>query len=212
MNNSISIQAFTGDAILPYINELARLRIKVFRDFPYLYDGDMEYESKYLLTYIKHPDSVVVIACDGKNVIGASTGIPLKYEKPEIKQPFIENMLDPADIFYFGESVLHSNYRGQGFGVRFFHEREAHAQRVGQFKHYAFCAVERPANHPRRPKDYVPLNQFWNNRGYFKQAKLRTTMKWKDIDESSESPKPMVFWLKSVESKAAHTFAPLHTL
>ena len=34
-----------GPAIEPHIDDLARLRISVFRDFPYLYDGSHEYEA-----------------------------------------------------------------------------------------------------------------------------------------------------------------------
>ncbi len=30
----------SGSQIAPYIDELAQLRITVFREFPYLYDGD----------------------------------------------------------------------------------------------------------------------------------------------------------------------------
>ncbi len=38
---NIQIKSVKGDAIKPYIKELAHLRIKIFRDFPYLYDGSL---------------------------------------------------------------------------------------------------------------------------------------------------------------------------
>jgi len=141
----------------------------------------------------------IVIAFDGTQVIGASTAVPMQHEMEEIRRPFLEQNIIPDNVFYLGESVLKKEYRGRGIGVRFFMEREAHAQRVGDFTWAAFCAVVRPENHPRRPDDYVPLDRFWNKRGYFKHPELQTTLTWLDIDESVQTPKPMVYWLKSLK-------------
>ena len=199
MTDEITLQSFTGENVERYIPDVARLRIEVFREFPYLYDGNMEYEAKYLRTYTSSRDSVIVIAFDGDQVIGASTAVPLRNEMEEIKRPFLEHGIDAQSVFYLGESVLRRQYRGRGIGVRFFQEREAHAQRVGDFKWSAFCAVERPENHPRRPADYVPLDEFWNRRGYVKHPELRTILTWQDLDEAEQTPKPMVFWLKPLQ-------------
>ena len=195
---SIEIRCFSGNAAHPYIKDLARLRIEVFREFPYLYDGSPGYESDYLRTYLDVPDSVVVIALDGARVVGVSTGLPLVAETDNVKRPFVEHGRDPEKVFYFGESVLQGAYRGKGLGVRFFEEREAHARSHVRFDFTAFCAVHRDDDHHRRPADYVPLDAFWENRGYRKHPELSTTLSWQDLDEVSKSPKPMVFWLKRI--------------
>lgn len=197
MAKNIRIERCSGPALEKFIPDLARLRIEVFRDFPYLYDGDIEYEKKYLQTYIDCPESVIVIAFDGDRVVGASTAIPMKYETDELKRPFIEQGYNLDEVFYCSESVLDKNYRGLGIGVRFFEEREAHAEELGGFKHICFCCVERPLDHLRRPADYVPLDQFWTKRGYVKHPELKTTYIWKDLDDVDETPKPMTFWLKN---------------
>lgn len=199
MSGPIWIQCFTGERLAGYIPDLARLRITVFRDFPYLYDGTAEYEERYLRTYTASPASVVVIAFDGDRPVGASTALPLADETPAIQQPFREAGIEPRRVFYLGESVLLPAYRGRGVGVRFFAEREAHARALGGFDWYAFCAVERPADHPRRPSEYVPLDAFWGRRGYHRHPGLRTSFSWRDIDEPQESEKPMVFWLKAAD-------------
>lgn len=196
MAKDIRIERWSGPALEQFIPELARLRIEVFRDFPYLYDGDIDYEKKYLQTYIDCLDSVIVIAFDGDKVVGASTAIPMKYETDELKKPFLEQGYNLDEVFYCSESVLDKNYRGLGIGVRFFEEREAHAKDLGGFKHICFCCVERPVDHPRRPAGYVPLDQFWTKRGYVKHPELHTTYIWKDLDDENETPKPMTFWLK----------------
>ena len=197
MSKMIEIKRISGSAFERYIPDLARLRIEVFRDFPYLYDGDFEYEQKYLQTYLKCPDSVIVLALDEDKVIGASTAMPMRDETEELQKPFLDNGYHLNDIFYCSESVLNKSYRGLGIGVRFFEEREAHAAALGGFKHITFCCVERPVTHPRRPIDYVPLDNFWTKRGYVKHPELHTTYNWKDLDDVDETPKPMIFWLKA---------------
>lgn len=196
MSNTIRIERFSGKAMEPYIPELARLRIQVFREFPYLYDGSLDYEEKYLQTYLNCPESVIVIAFDGDKIIGASTAMPVVSETEEIRSAFEKQDYNLNDVFYCSESVLDKNYRGLGIGVRFFEEREAHAEALGGFKYIAFCCVQRPDDHPRRPADYVPLDRFWSKRGYVKHPELHTSFVWKDLDDTVATAKPMTFWLK----------------
>ncbi|MDX1942107.1 MAG: GNAT family N-acetyltransferase, partial [Saprospiraceae bacterium] len=130
---NIKIETFTGGAAMPYLNDLAQLRVEVFRDFPYLYDGNLIYEQDYVQTYIKAMDSVLVIAFDGDSVIGVSTALPMENEPINIQKPFLDRCFDTSKIFYFGESVLKKAYRGQGIGVEFFNQREAQARKLNRF-------------------------------------------------------------------------------
>ncbi len=201
MGEALSIRRLTGsDAELArHIPDLARLRIEVFRDFPYLYDGSLEYEEKYLETYLREPESVVVLVYDGERAVGATTGIPMQAETAEFQQPFIEQGYDPTRIFYCAESVLLKAYRGRGIYPRFFAEREGHARTLGRFDWSCFCCVQRPDHHPCRPADYVPLDRIWSKFGYAKHEELMTHYAWKDVDEAEETAKPMLFWLKSLK-------------
>ena len=198
MANGIEIRVLTGrDAALEdYVGDLARLRITVFRDFPYLYDGSLGYEENYLRTYTQCPESVVVLALAGAAVVGASTGLPLEFETSEFKQPFIGAGLDPQRIFYCGESVLLAAWRGRGIYREFFAGRERHARTLGRFDRMVLCAVERPADHPLRPADYVPLDAVWRRFGYTRREDLVASFTWKDIDAAEPQAKPMVFWEK----------------
>ena len=192
----MQIKIVHGKAVMPHIADLARLRTDVFRAFPYLYEGSEDYEVSYLATYAQSPESLFVLALDGERIVGASTGVPMTDASEVFKAPFVDAGIDPATVFYFGESVLLPAYRGRGLGVRFFEEREAYARCLNRFDWCAFCAVERPKDHPLRPADYVPLDEFWGRRGYAHRADLRTMLAWQDIGEEGESEKPMSFWLK----------------
>jgi GNAT superfamily N-acetyltransferase len=198
MASGVDIRILTGRApeLRAFVPDLARLRITVFREFPYLYDGSLAYEENYLETYLRCPESVVVLALDGERVIGASTGLPLEFETAEFRQPFLDAGLAPGRIFYCGESVLLAEYRGRGLYREFFAGRERHARELGRFERMVLCAVVRPDDHPRRPPDYVPLDAVWERFGYAKRPDLATSFEWKDLDEDTASAKRMVFWEK----------------
>jgi GNAT superfamily N-acetyltransferase len=167
----------------------------VFHEFPYLYEGDAAYELNYLRVYANTPGAAVIVARDGAHVVGASTCLPLSAETPNVQKPFLEAGMDISRIFYFGESVLEADYRGQGIGVAFFAAREAQA---AGFATTAFCAVQRPSDHPLRPADYIPLDEFWTHRGYTKRPELLCRMSWRDVGEAAESEKTLMFWTKDL--------------
>jgi GNAT superfamily N-acetyltransferase len=192
----LEIETLTGAALATDLPALAELRIRVFREYPYLYLGTLDYEARYLQTYVDAPDGLMVVVRDGERVVGASSALPLAAEPPNVQAPFRAAGEEVERIFYYGESVLLPEYRGRGLGRRFFEEREAHARACGRFDQVCFCAVERPADHPRRPVDYRPLDGLWIKQGFVKRPDLWTTFTWRDLDDTEETPKPMVFWVK----------------
>ena len=56
----ISLTAVHGDGLLPYLDDLAALRIAVFREWPYLYEGNLGYEANYLGRYAACSDSLTL--------------------------------------------------------------------------------------------------------------------------------------------------------
>jgi GNAT superfamily N-acetyltransferase len=198
MSSQVEISRITGSAIRDIVPELASLRVTVFRAFPYLYDGDEAYEAAYLQTYVRSPRAAVITARAGGRIVGASTCLPLTDETDNIVAPFRARGWDPERVFYFGESVLLPDLRGQGIGVAFFNEREAHARAVSVCDYAAFCAVQRPPDHPARPPGYRPLDAFWTHRGFVKRPDLQCEIAWKDLGEAEETAKPLTFWVKSL--------------
>jgi len=192
---SLTVRPLTGDAIAAAIPELARLRMAVFAEWPYLYDGDEAYERDYLSEFAAAPDAVLVAACDGARFVGAATASPMQAQKAEFRAPFEARGLDTARLFYFGESVLLPEYRGRGLGHGFFDHREAQALACGA-NAACFAAVIRAEDHPARPAGYVPLDAFWRKRGYEPIAGFVTELAWQEHGEEGESPKPMQYWLR----------------
>ena len=193
----IRVEPLTGPALDAALDDVARLRIAVFRDWPYLYDGDAAYERRYLESYRLSPGAIVVGAFDGETLIGAATGTPMTDHADEFAAAFEGTDLDLSTIFYCAESVLLPAYRGHGLGHAFFDRREAHARALG-FTRTAFCGVQRPADHPLKPATYRPLDAFWRKRGYAPLPGVVAQFRWKDIDQPVETDHPLQFWLRAL--------------
>ena len=196
--NNYEVVRLKGAQIESVFDELAALRITVFRDYPYLYDGNVGYEKEYLRIYSGSVRSFVAALYHHGKMVGATTCLPLIEETDELKKPFLGSGIDPANIYYFGESIILKAHRGRGFGHLFFDEREAHAKSFGTYTHTCFCSVDRGISHPLRPADYRGNDAFWLKRGYQKIPALHTIMQWPDIGEPSSSAKPMVFWTREI--------------
>lgn len=193
----VRTQILAGDSLTRRLPEIGALRIAVFCDFPYLYDGDPAYEAEYLRPYAESPDALVVGAFDGDRLVGVTTATPMEDHAEDFAAPFAARGIDLSSVYYFGESVLLREYRGYGLGHVFFDAREAKGRALGR-THAAFCAVIRPDNHPAHPSGYTPLDAFWTRRGYAKIDGLIARFAWRDIGEAEETDKPMQFWMKAL--------------
>ncbi|UWR02364.1 GNAT family N-acetyltransferase [Ruegeria conchae] len=191
------VRPLTGAALEAALDDVARLRIEVFRVWPYLYDGDLAYEREYLRSYRNSDRAIVVGAFDSDRLVGASTGAPLTDHADDFAAAFAETDLDLSNIFYCAESVLLPRYRGQGVGHKFFDLREQHARALG-FTKCTFCSVQRPDNHPMRPADYRPLDTFWRARGYTPLPGVVAQFSWKDVGEEFKNQKALQFWIRDL--------------
>lgn len=192
---TLIVQALSDHAFDQAIPDLAKLRIEIFREWPYLYDGDLKYEETYLARFRRSDRAFLTVAKDNGRIVGAATALPMSQEVEAFRSPFETHGYDISTIFYFAESLLLPSYRGKGIGHQFFDQREAHARNFGNYSHAAFCAVIRPQDHPSKPPDYRALDRFWQKRGYEKQSGLTTRFSWKDVGEEKETEKPMQFWI-----------------
>ncbi|WP_101925484.1 MULTISPECIES: GNAT family N-acetyltransferase [Luteimonas] len=195
--NAPVIRSLSGEAMQPWLDAVARLRMTVFRDWPYLYAGDLAYERDYLAAYARSPRSVFVLAFDGDTVVGASTGLPLADDDAAFRAPFAAQDLVVDRVFYFGESMVLPDWRGRGLGHAFFDAREAHARSLGEFDLTAFAAVDRADDDPRRPAGYRDNTAFWRKRGYVRQPGMTMLLRWDEL-EIGDALHPLTFWTRSL--------------
>lgn len=192
---AVDVRVLTGAALIGALDAVAGLRISVFRDWPYLYDGTLEYERRYLQSYADSADAILVGAFDGPTLVGAATGTPMTDHADAFAAPLAAAGLAPDEVFYCAESVLLPGWRGQGIGHRFFDLREAHARGLGA-GWSVFASVLRPADHPLRPADYRPLDGFWRKRGYAPLEGCVARFSWRDLGADGETEKPLQLWAR----------------
>ncbi|PTV94406.1 acetyltransferase (GNAT) family protein [Rhodobacter aestuarii] len=191
----MEVRVLTGPALDAALDDVAALRIAVFRDWPYIYDGSLDYERRYLESYRNSENAVVVGAFDGARLVGAATGTPLEDHADDFAAPFAETGLTLEEVFYCAESVLLPDYRGRGLGHAFFDAREAHGRALGR-SYSAFCSVIRPDDHPLKPATYRPLDAFWRKRGYAPMPGVVAHFRWTDLGDSTQTEKALQFWGK----------------
>lgn len=193
----IEVRALIGHEITTHLNDVAALRIAVFHDWPYLYDGTLAFERQYVATYQNHPGALLVGAFDHGNLVGASTSTPMEDQGAEFAAPFKSLNIAPEMVLWGPESVLLPAYRGQGIGHRFFDLREAHARAFGR-SHVAFASVIRNLDHPKRPEHARTNDAFWTRRGYAPLSSVGAAFSWRDVGDTDETQKQLQFWLRAV--------------
>lgn len=192
------VRTLTGAALDAALDDIARLRIAVFREWPYLYDGDLDYERRYLAGY-GHPTAIVAAAFDGSRIVGAATGMALEVHADDFAEPFAGRPEPLDQVFYCAESVLLPEYRGQRLGHAFFDARENHARALGR-RYSAFCSVIRPADHPLKPQGARSHDAFWRGRGYAPLPGVIARFHWQDIDQPAETTHDLQFWMRDLAS------------
>lgn len=181
----------------PFFADMARMRLELFRGFPYLYAGNVEYEEAYLKRYFSCPQAHVLLVVAQDAMVGFSTSIPLAHEIPEHRQPYEQCGLDPREHLYLGEAMLDLPHRGQGV-LRVFHELHEQAAREGGLRYATLMTVNRPDDHPLRPADYTPMDVLLDHFGYAKIPGCEIRIGWPQIDTGQVEPNVLSVWRKDV--------------
>ena len=162
----MKFQIATGHHTQEYINDVATLRLLVFREYPYLYDGDRRTELDYPNGYSSNENSILVIAKDGEKIVGAISGKPLLETEEAFLVPFAQQRLPVQGIFYLGEIMLLKEYRGQGVGSQLYRRFEDVVKQKEKYQKMAILEIVREDQDPRKPKSYIPGHEFWRKLGY----------------------------------------------
>ncbi len=198
----IHVRSFTGSHLKSYLHPIAKLRMEVFKEYPYFEEPDLNHEIKYLEKIFSCKETIGVLIFDNTTLIGVSLGCPLTLEEAAIQNPILERHTTVDSYYFFGNSTLLKNYRSRGIGHHFYDAREMHVTQYKKFKHICFCVPDCSGLDANRPKDYVPLIDFWRKRGYIHHPEIKCTLSWKKLNETQTSNIPMSFWIKELPTYA----------
>lgn len=193
----ITGQLLTGPAIADALDDLALLRLDIFPEYPYLYQGRKDDELTYLNTYAEVPDGCVILARDGFTVIGAATGMPLIHEDAQVVDAFSGTALPLNEVYYVGELLFCTAYRNGGLGRKLLDRLESHIRSLGRYHTLTCATVERPDDHPLRPRDYIPISRFLARTGFVRLPGVTSHFIWRETDGVKRSH-PMQFWNKEL--------------
>ena len=196
-NKKITEQLLTGTAISEVLDDVATLRLEIFREYPYLYQGRREDELKYLSTYVEAPDACVILAYDGHVVIGAVAGMPLIHEDAQMLDAFAGIEFPLNEAYYVGELLFLPVYRNCGLGQKLLDLHESHIFPFGRYRSLTCATVWRPDDHPSRPCDYIPITRFLSRNGFVQFSEVTANFIWLEID-GVKRDHPMQFWSKEL--------------
>ncbi len=200
MNEKMDIaeHLLSGAAVAEALDDLATLRLAIFPEYPYLYQGRRADELTYLASYAEAPDACAILVCDGLTVIGAATGMPLVHEDTRILDAFSGTIFPLNEIYYVGELLFRPNYRNCGLGQKLLDRLESHIRSLGRYRKLTCATVERPEDHPLRPRDYIPISRFLARTGFARLSGVTTSFIWRETDGVKRNH-PMQFWIKSLD-------------
>lgn len=188
-----------GPEIKDEINFIAQQRIDIFKEYPYLYEGNFETEIAYLMWFVEQRDSCAAIAYKDNNPVGFITGISFVAFENHFKGSkdiFIKASLDPSAYYYFCEVIVKPEHRRNSIAKRLFALLEAHAKSQG---YRAGCFVnESHEDHPLKPADYKDLTSLFHALGYTK-TNLSIMFKWQTLAQNGkieELEHILTYWLK----------------
>mgnify|MGYP001309564430 CR=1 FL=1 len=191
----LTTQILTGPDVTVHLDALATLRLEIFREFPYLYDGTRDNELRYLQVYAQAADSCVLTVAEEGRVVGAATGIPLLHEQQEIREPFAAVPYPPDSIYYVGELLLYPAYRNRGLGMQLLSNLEVQIRSLGSYRYLTCATVVRPDDHPQRPANYLLIERFLKRTGFIALPEVTATFAWRETDGVSREHL-MQFWIK----------------
>jgi GNAT superfamily N-acetyltransferase len=197
--SNIHLEIFQGESIIPYVKDIADLSVRIYKEYPYLYEGTEEEYLPFIEHYTQFNEGIACILFDSAKPIGVAIGMPMNEMREKYKDPFVNARPQEScdEVFYLGEVLLLKAHRGQGLGKKMYLELERKIQENKIMKKVCFCKIDETKRDPLMPNGYKPLDGFWKKLGFHKCEDIRVTVYWCNVNEESESPHEMVYWLKS---------------
>ncbi len=166
---SIHIEVFKQQETQPYLRLLSQMRLSEYKEFPYLYVGNME-EDFANTNYFTFKDGLLVIAFEGKTVVGMYSGMPMSTPSSFLQDRSAQLAGEGVDInrcFYASDLIVHPHFKRQGIGGQLLKRLFQEVKVMGYDTMMGVISL-RPLNHILRPKDYFDTDSIWEKYGYKK--------------------------------------------
>jgi GNAT superfamily N-acetyltransferase len=196
----LEVQSYIGADSSEYIELVSELRINTFKEFPYLYSGNLAYEKEYMQGYTADVQAMITLARVDNRLAGIATGIPLVSDSDIVKDAnlaFTQNNLDSSQYYYYGEIIVLPEYQKQYIAKQLLSVQDE-IIKAWDYRYSCLLTVIREDNHPQRPALYLSSDRAWERLGYIKMN-LQSHYHWPTIMSDAsvrECVHPMQFWKK----------------
>ena len=178
---------------------LVQQRIREFKEYPYLYQADIQEENQYAQWLVQLPDTALAVAYEYDQPVGFISGTAFKDFDTHFKgsiDTFKSKGLNPEDYFYLAEAIITPSYQKIKLCGQLYRILENHVRNLG---YKAICFVtESHASHPLKPRGYDSLEDMYHYAG-FQKSDISIKFNWLTIQERGE-PKDeehiLVYWFK----------------
>lgn len=195
----IKIEKMQGTQIDPYLAEIIQFVTKMYRDYPYLYNGDDAGYQQYLNTYAQAKEGVIFVAFDGKKIVGVASGMPMADSRDIFKPTLVRHGYSIKNIYYIGEFGVSPEYHGKGIESTLMSKMEQFIKEHKQYNTISLWELN-PASssQTQRAPTHFPNGIFLQNNGFAYHPELNFIVHWTNINEKHESPHLAVYWLKDL--------------
>jgi GNAT superfamily N-acetyltransferase len=191
---NITFEVVKGAQIKSIEQSFANLRISIFREYPYLYQGDLLTEKQYFDMF--GDNTICVIAKDGSAIVGIIIGTPLQEVFKRLLEPLTEAPIEK--MFYLADILVLKSYRGQQIGHTLYQLFEKEVQKTGLFTNILIREIFKSPDDPKKPSDYYSLDLFWNKKGFKKMEGITQQDQWKAIGDDDLSFHTMIYQEKKI--------------
>jgi hypothetical protein len=200
--NKIDVEVYAGKDAEKYTDLLAQLRISEFKEYPYLYSGNIEAERKLVAEYAQDEKGMIVVAKINGKTAGLLSGIPLVSNAQivsGIKAFFEKQKVNINEYYYCGEGIILPEFRHLGLIKMLLNKQDEQAKKW-QFKYVCALTVFRDETYFPKPKAYTSTDSLWTHLGFIK-TNLRTNFIWPTIQKNNsiiEQENTVEFWTKTL--------------
>lgn len=196
----LTLRVLQGRDAQPYCEKIASLRITMFKEYPYLYEGILEEETEYLEMYFRSFESLLFLVFDQEALVAFASALPLDQSIQELNTPLLEQKIHPRDCLYIGELMITSPYRGRGILRYFLDSYEKFAIRKG-YSHLIFMTIKRTLSHKMCPENYRNPDPIWQHFGYERLPHKPLILTWKQIDTRQQEKNELDLWGKNIKER-----------
>jgi GNAT superfamily N-acetyltransferase len=190
-NPNLLIRFLKGSEILPYQEEIAKLNIEVFKEYPYFYDGNLQEQIEFHKIYVNSPEGVAFLAEIDGHCVGVALGIPMTHFLPDYQKALTSKGIFLEGIFYLGEFIIRKDYRHQKIGYQLYEKLKAYAKT--KYKNLLYSEVV-PTSDP--PVGYRSIQTLFKD--FSLLPNVSCEFSWKELGTNQLIPHTMVFWMQDL--------------